>query len=81
MHLFAAPQGRSQTSPLIAGVDPRLAEDGMTEADLKEQLNLLLAIKPPEGVYCNSPRRHASINRSLIRHESVILVNVGFFSG
>lgn len=35
----------SQTQPLEVTLDPRLAKDGVTVADLKEQLDLLLAVR------------------------------------
>ncbi|MDX2044152.1 MAG: hypothetical protein SF097_23285 [Acidobacteriota bacterium] len=37
--------GWTQTQPLEVTLDPRLAKDGVTVADLKEQLELLLAIR------------------------------------
>ncbi|MFN7999670.1 MAG: hypothetical protein U0X75_01495 [Acidobacteriota bacterium] len=37
--------GWSQTQPLEVTLDPRLAKDGVTVADLKEQLDLLLAVR------------------------------------
>jgi hypothetical protein len=37
--------GLNQTVPLEVTLDPRLAKDGVTVADLKEQLDLLLAVR------------------------------------
>ena len=39
----------SQTQPLEVTLDPRLAKDGVTVADLKEQLELLLAVRETTG--------------------------------
>jgi len=41
--------GWNQTQPLEVTLDPRLAKDGVTVADLKEQLELLLAVRETTG--------------------------------
>jgi len=41
--------GWSKTQPLVLKIDPRLAKDGVTQADLEEQLALNLKIRDAMG--------------------------------
>ena len=57
----------SQTQPLEVTLDPRLAKDGVTVADLKEQLELLLAVRETTG----------DARRTLQRIDAAIQKNAG----
>src|SRR5882724_541154 len=51
-----------------------------SQASAKDAEQLAAIERCTVALHDNSPRRNFSIRRSLIRHDSAILVRVGFFS-